>query len=95
MRAEPVVASRGGELMLALANRSSIDYDIEVDSGPAWLTLPAARLAREATTPVRGRLTAAAPPGAHSIRLQVRVANLQPSAGVALEAEIEVKVTIE
>jgi hypothetical protein len=95
VRAEPVAAAPGGDVTIALANRSSVDYDIELAGGPAWLTLPAARLDREATTGVRGRLAAAAPAGAHSIRLQVRVANLQPSAGVPLEAEIAVNVTIK
>ena len=95
VHAEPAAAARGGDMTIALANRSSIDYDIEFAGGPAWLTLPSARLAREATTAVRGRLAAAAPAGSHSIRLQVRVANLQPSAGVPLEAEIDVNLTIE
>ena len=95
VRAKPVSADAGGGVMVALENASSIDYDVEFAGGPAWLTLPSARLAREATTEVRGRLAAAAPPGSHAVRLQVRVANLQPSAGVPLEAELDVHLIIE
>lgn len=95
VRAERASGPAGGEVALALGNVSSIDYDIEVVSAPPWLTLPRVRLAREATTEVRGRLAAAAPPGTHTARLVVRVANLQPSAGAALEAGVDVNVTIE
>jgi hypothetical protein len=95
VRAEPASATAGGEVTLTLRNQSSIDYDVEIVGVPAWLALPAARLAREAATSVRGRLAADAPRGSRSLRLAVRVANLQPAAGVPLETVIEVDVSIE
>jgi hypothetical protein len=95
VRAEPATATAGAVLTLSLRNLSAIDYDVEIVGAPAWLALPTARLAREASTLVRGRLAADAPRGSQSLRLPVRVANLQPAAGVPLEAVIEVDVTVE
>ena len=82
-------------MAIAVANASSLDYDVQVVGAPPWLTFPRVRLERESTTKLPGRLAAAAPRGSHAVRLQVQVANLQPSSGVPLEAEIEVRVTIE
>ena len=92
--AAPASGAAGGELTVTLRNQSAIDYDIAVIEAPSWLTLPDARLGRETTTPIRGRLAAAAPRGAHSIRLHVRVANLQPSADVPLATAIDVAVGV-
>ena len=95
VHAEPASAPAGGEVTVTLRNLSSIDYDVAVVSLPSWLAVPNARLARESATSLQGRLAPDAPRGSHTARLMVRVANLQPSAGVPLEAEIDVNLTIE
>jgi hypothetical protein len=95
VRAESMTAAPGREVTLTLRNLSSIDYDIAIVSAPPWLALPDARLVRESATPLHGRLAADAPRGAHTARLVIRIANLQPAAAVPLEAEIDVNLTIE
>jgi hypothetical protein len=92
---EPVSGTAGREVTLTLRNSSAIDYDIEVVSAPAWLAIPAARIAREGATSVRARLAPTAPSGTHDIRLRVRVANLQSAGEVPLDAGLNVTMTVQ
>ena len=67
----------GADFALPLENTSAIDFDVEVESAPAWLRVSQVRLPRSATALLRGRVLDTAPAGLQQNR--ARCARAQPA----------------
>jgi predicted metal-dependent phosphoesterase TrpH len=91
---EPTTAAPGGEVTLTLTNRSSIDFDVEIAETPDWLALTGTTLVRERPTLMAGRLSPSAPAGRQAPVVRLRIRNLQPAAGVPLDASITLPIVI-
>lgn len=92
---EPATASPGGTGSIDVVNRSSIDYQVEFVQLPEWLSLTEATLVRHDATRLTIRVLPGAPAGRHTAVLPVRVTNLQPAAGVPLEASLELQLDVD
>lgn len=89
-----VRVTAGREFAVAVENVSALDFDVEVASPVAWLTVTSTRLPRQATAIMRGRVHAEAPAGALEIALDVRVTNMHPAPGATLRASLPVRLTV-
>ena len=85
----------GADFALALENTSAIDFDVEVESAPAWLRVSQVRLPRSATALLRGRVLDTAPAGPQQIALGVRVRNLHVRPDAQLRATLTLPVVVD
>ena len=92
--ATPPVWRAGRDLAVTLENTSSIDFDVEVESAPAWLRVSPVTLPRSATALLRGRVLEGAPAGPQQIALGVRVRNLHVRPDAQLRATLTLRAVI-
>jgi len=85
----------GADFALPLENTSAIDFDVEVESAPAWLRVSQVRLPRSATALLRGRVLDTAPAGFQQIALGVRVRNLHVRPDAQLRATLTLPVVVD
>ena len=85
----------GADFALPLENTSAIDFDVEVESAPAWLRVSQVRLPRSATALLRGRVLDTAPAGLQQIALGVRVRNLHVRPDAQLRATLTLPVVVD
>jgi 3',5'-nucleoside bisphosphate phosphatase len=85
----------GADFALALENTSAIDFDVEVESAPAWLRVSQVRLPRSATALLRGRVLDTAPAGPQQIALGVRVRNLHVRPDAQLRATLTLRAVVD
>ena len=85
----------GADFALPLENTSAIDFDVEVESSPAWLRVSQVRLPRSATALLRGRVLDTAPAGFQQIALGVRVRNLHVRPDAQLRATLTLPVVVD
>ena len=85
----------GADFALPLENTSAIDFDVEVESSPAWLRVSQVRLPRSATALLRGRVLDTAPAGLQQIALGVRVRNLHVRPDAQLRATLTLPVVVD
>ena len=85
----------GGAVSVAVHNPTALDFDVEILSAPAWLSLSGARLERFATTLLRGKLDAAAPRGVHEVQVPVGIRNLHTAPDRTLSDGLKIAVRIE
>jgi 3',5'-nucleoside bisphosphate phosphatase len=84
----------GADFVLALDNTSAVDFDVEIESAPAWLRVSHGRLPRSATGLLRGRVLETAPAGLQEIALGVRVRNLHVRPDADLRATLTLHVVV-
>src|SRR5215204_2583699 len=84
----------GADFALALENTSAIDFDVEVESAPAWLRVSQLRLPRSATALLRGRVLETAPAGLQQVALGVRVRNLHVRPDAQLRGTLSLRAVI-
>ena len=85
----------GADFALPLENTSAIDFDVEVESAPAWLRVSQVKLPRSATALLRGRVLDTAPAGLQQIALGVRVRNLHVRPDAQLRATLTLPVVVD
>jgi 3',5'-nucleoside bisphosphate phosphatase len=93
--AMPPTWPAGRDFAVALENTSSVDFDVEVESAPAWLRVSEVRLPRTATALLRGRVLEDAPAGPQQIALGVRVRNLHVRPDAELRATLTVRAVVD
>jgi hypothetical protein len=80
--------------MLRLRNASALPFRLRPRLSPGWLTVEPATLAAEATSLVRARLAADAPPGRHEAVVNLEVSNLNVGPGRTLAVDLPLAVTV-
>jgi 3',5'-nucleoside bisphosphate phosphatase len=84
----------GADFAIALENSSAIDFDVEVESAPAWLRVSQVRLPRSATALLRGRVLETAPAGLQQVALGVRVRNLHVRPDAQLRGTLSLRAVV-
>jgi hypothetical protein len=93
--AVPPTWGAGRDFTALLENTSAIDFDVEIESAPAWMRVSQVRLPRSATALLRGRVLEDAPAGPHQIGLGVRVRNLHVRPDAQLRATLTLHAVVD
>lgn len=79
---------------IGIENGSAIDFDVAIQSAPAWMQVSAMRLPRSGTALLKGRLAKDAPAGPRTISIGVQVRNLHVRPDAALTTRLAVDAII-